>query len=87
MTPGIARRMLELFRVNLQPVATTDYQLTAREKEILQMLVSGKSYKMIAAESNIATDTVKSHIKNIYAKLHVNSATEAVALALRKKLI
>lgn len=87
MTPGIARRMLELFRVNLQPAATADYQLTPREKEILQMLVSGKSYKMIAAESNIATDTVKSHIKNIYAKLHVNSGTEAVSKAIRDRIV
>ncbi len=87
MTPGIARRMLELFRVNLQPAVTTDYQLTPREKEILQMLVNGKSYKMIAAESNIATDTVKSHIRNIYAKLHVNSGTEAVSKAIRDKIV
>jgi DNA-binding NarL/FixJ family response regulator len=49
--------------------------------------VNGKSYKMIAAESNIATDTVKSHIKNIYAKLHVNSGTEAVSKALRDKIV
>ena len=87
MTPGIARRMLELFRVNLQPASTNDYQLTAREKEILQMLVNGKSYKMIAAESNIATDTVKSHIRNIYAKLHVNSGTEAVSKAIRDRIV
>lgn len=87
MTPGIARRMLELFRVNLQPAVTTDYQLTAREKEILQMLVNGKSYKMIAAESKIATDTVKSHIRNIYAKLHVNSGTEAVSKAIRDRIV
>lgn len=87
MTPGIARRMLELFRSNLQPATTPDYQLTAREKEILQMLVNGKSYKMIAAESNIAIDTVKSHIRNIYAKLHVNSGTEAVSKAIRDKIV
>lgn len=87
MTPGIARRMLELFRENMQPVATKDYQLTTREKEILQMLVDGKSYKMIAAESNIATDTVKSHIRNIYAKLHVNSGTEAVSKAIRDRIV
>lgn len=87
MTPGIARRMLELFRDNMQPAIITDYQLTAREKEILQMLVNGKSYKMIAAESNIATDTVKSHIRNIYAKLHVNSGTEAVSKAIRDRIV
>lgn len=87
MTPGIARRMLELFRENMQPTASKDYQLTPREKEILQMLVNGKSYKMIAAESNIATDTVKSHIRNIYAKLHVNSGTEAVSKAIRDRIV
>lgn len=87
MTPGIARRMLEIFRENMQPVATKNYQLTVREKEILQMLVNGKSYKMIAAESNIATDTVKSHIRNIYAKLHVNSGTEAVSKAIRDRIV
>lgn len=87
MTPGIARRMLELFRENMQPTASKDYQLTPREKEILQMLVNGKSYKMIAAESNIATDTVKSHIRNIYAKLHVNSGIEAVSKAIRDRIV
>ena len=87
MTPGIARRMLELFREKMQPAAPTDYQLTAREKEILQMLVAGKSYKMIAAASNIAIDTVKSHIRNIYAKLHVNSGTEAVSKAIRDRIV
>lgn len=87
MTPGIARRMLELFRENIQPVAVADYQLTPREKEILQMLVNGKSYKMIGAELSIATDTVKSHIKNIYAKLHVNSGTEAVSKAIRDRIV
>jgi DNA-binding NarL/FixJ family response regulator len=87
MTPGIARRMLELFREKMQPTVPVDYQLTAREKEILQMLVAGKSYKMIAAASNIAIDTVKSHIRNIYAKLHVNSGTEAVSKAIKDRIV
>lgn len=87
MTPGVARRMLELFRDHLHPTVAVDYQLTQREKEILQMLVSGKSYKMIAAASGIAMDTVKSHIRNIYAKLHVNSGTEAVSKAIRDRLV
>ncbi len=87
MTPGIARRMLELFREKMQPTVPVDYQLTTREKEILQMLVAGKSYKMIAAASNIAIDTVKSHIRNIYAKLHVNSGTEAVSKAIKDRIV
>jgi DNA-binding NarL/FixJ family response regulator len=51
------------------------------------MLVAGKSYKMIAAASNIAIDTVKSHIRNIYAKLHVNSGTEAVSKAIKDRIV
>jgi DNA-binding NarL/FixJ family response regulator len=86
MTPGIARRVVELFKQNLKP-ATNDYNLTAQEKRVLQLLVDGKSYKMIASELFVALDTIKSHIRNIYAKLHVNSGTEAVSLALRDKIV
>ncbi|MBC7901935.1 MAG: response regulator transcription factor [Gemmatimonadaceae bacterium] len=88
MTPGIARRVLEIFKSSLQPpAAAKDYNLTTQEKRVLQLLVSGKSYKMIAGELFIATDTVKSHVSNIYAKLHVHSGTEAVALALRDRIV
>jgi DNA-binding NarL/FixJ family response regulator len=86
MTPGIARRVLELFKTNLQP-ATVNYNLSAQEKKVLQLLVAGKSYKMIAAELFVAQETVKSHVSNIYAKLHVHSGTEAVALALKNKIV
>jgi DNA-binding NarL/FixJ family response regulator len=86
MTPGIARRVLELFKTNLQP-ATINYNLSAQEKKVLQLLVAGKSYKMIAAELFVAQETVKSHVSNIYAKLHVHSGTEAVALALKNKIV
>lgn len=88
MTPGIARRVIELFKQNLQPAPTAkDYSLTAQEKKVLQLLVAGKSYKMIAAELLVAFDTVKSHVTKIYAKLHVHSGTEAVSLALRDKIV
>ena len=87
MTPGIARRVIELFKHNLQPAAATNYNLTPQEKRVLQLLVDGKSYKMIAAELFVAVDTVKSHITNVYAKLHVHSGTEAVALAIRDKIV
>ncbi|MEO7923546.1 MAG: response regulator transcription factor [Chitinophagaceae bacterium] len=88
MTPGIARKVLELFKQNLQPAnPTRDYSLTSQEKKVLQMLVSGKSYKMIAAELFISFDTVKSHITHIYAKLHVHSGTEAVSIAIRDRLV
>lgn len=88
MTPGIARRMLELFKTNLQPATPTkDYNLTGQEKKVLQLLVEGKSYKLIAAELFVSVDTVKTHVSNTYAKLHVHSGTEAVSLALRDKLV
>ncbi len=87
MTPGIARRVLELFKHNLQPAATNEYSLTSQEKKVLQQLVAGKSYKLIAAELFVSVDTVKTHIRNIYAKLHVHSGTEAVSLAIRDKLV
>ncbi len=88
MTPGIARRVLELFKTNLQPEAPVkDYNLTPQEKKVLQLLVAGKSYKMIGAELFVSVDTVKSHISNIYAKLHVHSGTEAVSKAIRDKIV
>ncbi len=88
MTPGIARRVLELFKNNLQPAAPAkDYNLSNQEKKVLQLLVQGKSYKMIAAELFVAVDTVKTHVSNTYAKLHVHSGTEAVSLALRDRLV
>ena len=88
MTPGIARRVLELFKTNLQPsTPLKDYNLTGQEKKVLQLLVQGKSYKMIAAELFVATDTIKSHVSSVYAKLHVHSGTEAVSLAIRDKIV
>ena len=88
MTPGIARRVLELFKHNLQPAKPgNDYHLTNQEKKVLQFLVAGKSYKMIASELFVSVDTVKTHISNIYAKLHVHSGTEAVSIAIRENIV
>jgi DNA-binding NarL/FixJ family response regulator len=88
MTPGIARRVLELFKNNLKPQVTADhYNLTNQEKKVLQQLVEGKSYKLIAAELFVSIDTVKTHVRNIYAKLHVHSGTEAVSKAIRDKIV
>ncbi|MEZ5015027.1 MAG: response regulator transcription factor [Chitinophagales bacterium] len=87
MSPSIARKVFELFKMNLSKTQGIDYHLTEKEKSILQCLVQGKSYKMIAEELSISTETVKTHMKNIYAKLHVNSNTEAVVKAIRDKVI
>ncbi|ALD21753.1 response regulator [Hymenobacter sp. DG25A] len=88
MTPAIARQVLKLFpRVLPRAVAEeSPANLSAREQEILGLLVEGYSYKMIAADRGISLDTVRSHIKKIYEKLHVRSMTEAVSKALRQGL-
>lgn len=86
MTPAIARKVLEYFN---QPKITkiTENALSEREIDILKCLVDGDSYKMIATNCFISMGTVRSHINNIYKKLHVNSKSEAVVKALREKLV
>lgn len=84
MSPAIARRVLASF--HKKQIPENKYRLTKREKEILQLLTNGYSYKEIAANCFIAMDTVSRHLKNIYTKLHVSCATQAVAKALREKL-
>lgn len=86
MTSSIATQVLKMFsEVNIPKNET--YNLSQREKEVLQLLTDGYSYKMIAAEMYIAIDTVRSHIKKIYEKLHVNSKSEAVARAFKDRLL
>jgi DNA-binding NarL/FixJ family response regulator len=84
MTPIIAKKVLNYFHSTAKDTAT--FNLTAREGEILELLTRGMSYKKIAEELFISIDTVRSHIKNIYDKLHVHSKSEAVAKALKHKL-
>lgn len=86
MTSSIATQVLKMFS-SLNNEKGEDYDLSDREKQVLQLLVNGYSYKMIAAEMFIAIDTVRSHIKKIYEKLHVNSKSEAVAKAFRNKIV
>jgi DNA-binding NarL/FixJ family response regulator len=78
ITPAIARKILSVFP---KPFARNDEiaRLAPREQEVLQLLVSGHSYKMIAEKCGITLETVRSHIKKIYEKLQVHSATEAAA--------
>ncbi|QIX62179.1 response regulator transcription factor [Hymenobacter lutimineralis] len=90
MTPAIARQVLKLFPRTppkaAAPPEDSPANLSAREQEVLNLLVEGYSYKMIAADRGISLDTVRSHIKKIYEKLHVRSMTEAVSKALRQGL-
>jgi DNA-binding NarL/FixJ family response regulator len=86
MTASIARKVLLHFQ---QPAAapSEDYRLSPRERDIVKGLVAGYSYKLIASELFIGIETVRSHIRSIYDKLHVNSKTEAVLKAMREGLV
>jgi DNA-binding NarL/FixJ family response regulator len=86
MTAAIARKVLA-FMSQKNTTQLTDYQLTKREKEVLENLVKGLSYKMIAHQIGSGIDNVRAHIKHIYEKLHVHSQTEAVAKAIHEKLV
>ena len=86
MSPSIARMVINYMQKH-EATPAPDYQLTPREKEILQSLARGNSFKLIAAELFISLDTVRTHIKHIYDKLHVRSQIEAVSKALNEKLV
>jgi DNA-binding NarL/FixJ family response regulator len=80
MNGQIARKILTYFSKEIRtPIDLEEYNLTKREKEILQLLIEGLSYKDIAAKCFISLDTVFSHIRKIYAKLRVNSRAEIAA--------
>jgi len=86
MTGVVARKVLQMVPAAKGP-ETEDVNLSQREVQILQLLARGFSYKMIASEIKVSMDTVRFHIKNIYDKLHVHSAPEAVSKGLKGKLI
>jgi DNA-binding NarL/FixJ family response regulator len=86
MTGSVARKVLGMVP-QAKNTAQETGNLTGKETAILQFLVNGYSYKMIAAELKISIDTVRFHIKKIYDKLHVHSATEAVSKAIKNKLV
>ena len=87
MTPVIAQKVLDKFRRQAPASSEELDELSVREKEILERLVQGMSYKMIAAECAISTDTVRHHIRNIYDKLHVHSKSEAVVKAIKGRAL
>lgn len=87
LSPNIAAKVMRMFQESYVKGEPTYIELTQREKEILACMVKGMSYKMIADACDIKFSTVHSHIKNIYEKLHVNSAPEAVVKALEMRLV
>ena len=84
MSPSIARKVLNTFKAKPE---SNKYMLSPREIEVLQWLIKGYSIKIIASEMNLAFDTVRSHLKNIYQKLHVNCGKEAIAKALNERIV
>jgi DNA-binding NarL/FixJ family response regulator len=87
MSASIVKKVISFF--NQQEIASqpNEYTLSQRELNILKCLVNGDSYKMIADHCNISIGTVRSHINNIYKKLHINSKSEAVAKAIKERLV
>ena len=86
MSPDIARRVITLFR-DFRPPARSSYDLTPQETQLLKLMVEGHYYKTAARELNISINTVSFHLKHIYEKLQVHTKTEAVAKALRERLL
>jgi DNA-binding NarL/FixJ family response regulator len=83
MSPSIARKVVEHFK---SPTKKINNVLTEREKEVIDCLLDGLSYKLIADRLNISIDTVRFRIKSIYKKLHVNSKAEILSKALKGEI-
>ena len=86
MSPSVARRVIALFQ-DIRPPDRADYHLTPHEVRILRLLVEGHNYKTAAAELNVTPSTINFHLQRIYEKLQVHSKSEAVAKALRNRLV
>lgn len=84
ISPGVAKKVLQAFH---RKIPKQEFDLSKREKEILQLLVDGHTYKKIAGECFISMDTVRTHLKNIYTKLQVNSGKEAITKALKYRIV
>ncbi|OOQ62216.1 response regulator [Mucilaginibacter pedocola] len=79
MSPYISRKVISLFNQSQPPAAgATDYRLSRREKEILDLLAQGLIYKEIAEKLFVAEGTIKKHFRNIYEKLQVQNKVEAL---------
>jgi DNA-binding NarL/FixJ family response regulator len=86
MSPEVARRVLRLFR-EFQPPTQASYRLTPQQHDLLKLLVDGHHKKTAAEALGISVNTVSFHLKHIYEKLQVHSKSEAVAKALRERII
>lgn len=87
MSPSVATKVMKMVVDQSPNAKVKNFNLTEREKEILSCLVKGMSYKLIADACFISIDTVRGHIRNIYDKLHVHSKGEAIATAIKDKIV
>jgi len=78
MSPQIARQVVSFFHRAANPASSQLETLTERERSTLELLSKGFMYKQIADKLGISIDTVRSHLRKVYEKLHVHSRTEAV---------
>lgn len=85
MSPAMLRRVIEFLHHRNTPVSNNPFGLTLRETEVMNLMVDGASYKMIAGKMGISYDTVHNHIRRIYCKLGVNSMSEAVSKVMRSQ--
>jgi DNA-binding NarL/FixJ family response regulator len=86
MSLEVARRVVSLFR-DIRPPERVDYELTPHETRLLKLLVEGYNYKTAAVELKVSINTISFHMRRIYDKLQVHSKSEAVAKALRDRLV
>ncbi|MGZ8540672.1 MAG: response regulator transcription factor [Chitinophagaceae bacterium] len=89
ISPSVAKKMLSFFtskNVVLVSPGSTDYLLSDREKELLRLMIGGDDYRKIAEKTFISYETVRTHVKHIYKKLHVASRSEAVMKAIQHGL-
>jgi DNA-binding NarL/FixJ family response regulator len=86
ISPDVARRVIRIFR-DIRPPEKADCDLTPHEVRLLKLMVEGHSYKSAAAILHVTPHTVSFHLRHIYEKLEVHSKSEAVAKALRSRLV
>lgn len=86
MTPITAKQTLEFFKQNFS-LSKEEEKLTDREKEVLTLIVHGRSSEEISEKMFISLVTVRNHISHIYEKLHVHSKAQAVAKAIRERIV
>jgi DNA-binding NarL/FixJ family response regulator len=87
ISPEIARRVVQLFREFSPPTTPPDCRLSAQELKVLQLLVEGHNYKTAAADLGVTINTISFHTRQIFQKLQVHSKSEAVAKALRNRIV